>query len=400
MLAKPNMEQFRQRIIASYHLEPLGVEETREYIRHRLTVVGWTGDNPAITEDAFSAIHKVTGGVPRKINKLCNRILLYCSIEKRNTIDIGVVKTVVTDLRQDSIESAEAPPFEKELHADEPAAPETAPEPDQRMKAVGERAPVERAGDEPKKETRAPVVIPFDAVRKIGAEKKPVEVEAPEEVMEAANEAEPAAKAKPADKKQAKPETTASESPAPRDKAATTAAPAPAGDQKSPAQKTGSAMTSETRGANTPAETEGMSVLDRLRSGRGGSAKEEAIVAADAPEPATLTDVAKAIAEASAASDSAPGAIADASAAPIEPTKEEPASEALSLKEDPKGWRQSVVRSINETRDELKAAHSDVSRLRRRLNDLGRQRREKRQRIAANLSRAESLLSEIRNAWR
>ncbi|MEX0644850.1 MAG: XrtA/PEP-CTERM system-associated ATPase, partial [Parvularculaceae bacterium] len=91
VLAKPDMEQFRQRIIANYHLEPLGLEETAEYIRHRLTLVGWS-DNPSISEDAFAAVFEATDGVPRKINKLCNRLFLHCSIEKLNVIDAAVVE--------------------------------------------------------------------------------------------------------------------------------------------------------------------------------------------------------------------------------------------------------------------------------------------------------------------
>ena len=74
-LESPAMEQLRQRVIASCHLGPLGAEETRAYIEHRLRHVGWAGE-PSFDDAAFDAIHQWTGGIPRKINLLCNRLLL------------------------------------------------------------------------------------------------------------------------------------------------------------------------------------------------------------------------------------------------------------------------------------------------------------------------------------
>ncbi|MCS6787104.1 MAG: XrtA-associated ATPase, partial [Thiobacillaceae bacterium] len=56
MLQSREMQQFRQRVIASYHLGPMDRDETRGYIQHRLKTVGWQG-NPAFSEDAFDAIH-------------------------------------------------------------------------------------------------------------------------------------------------------------------------------------------------------------------------------------------------------------------------------------------------------------------------------------------------------
>ncbi|MEO1136481.1 MAG: XrtA/PEP-CTERM system-associated ATPase, partial [Pseudomonadota bacterium] len=88
-----NMEQLRQRVIASYHLENLSEEETRDYILHRLSVAGWRED-PAFTKGAFKAIHKETEGLPRRINTLCNRLMLYCSLEETHEITAKVVETV------------------------------------------------------------------------------------------------------------------------------------------------------------------------------------------------------------------------------------------------------------------------------------------------------------------
>ena len=96
-MARPDMEQLRQRVIASYHLEPLTHEETERYIEHRLACVGWKG-RPRIAGDAYDAIFTASGGVPRKIHKLCNRVLLFAAIESRDGIDGAVVKTVLDEI--------------------------------------------------------------------------------------------------------------------------------------------------------------------------------------------------------------------------------------------------------------------------------------------------------------
>lgn len=96
-LASRDLEQFRQRIIASYHLGPMGAAETSEYIRHRLAVVGWAND-PQFTEEALADIFLHTGGVPRKINTICSRIMLFGFLDELHTVDRDVVKSVVDDL--------------------------------------------------------------------------------------------------------------------------------------------------------------------------------------------------------------------------------------------------------------------------------------------------------------
>ncbi|MGL4573196.1 MAG: XrtA/PEP-CTERM system-associated ATPase [Burkholderiaceae bacterium] len=75
MLRSTRHEQLRQRIIASYHLGAMSAEDTKGYITHRLGCVGWNKD-PEFDAEAFDAIFRFSGGVPRKINRLCNRLLL------------------------------------------------------------------------------------------------------------------------------------------------------------------------------------------------------------------------------------------------------------------------------------------------------------------------------------
>ncbi|BCN37246.1 ATPase AAA [Alicycliphilus denitrificans] len=75
MLARPELEQLAQRVIARYHLQALGPEETRQYIAHRLAVAGLQGP-PPFQRRALARVHALAGGVPRRINLLCDRALL------------------------------------------------------------------------------------------------------------------------------------------------------------------------------------------------------------------------------------------------------------------------------------------------------------------------------------
>ncbi len=108
LLGHESMEQFRQRIIASSHLEPLSQEETRDYILYRLIKSGWKS-RPEFQEDVFQLIHKSTGGIPRRINRLCNRLLLLGAIEELNTFDQGVTKRVVKELESEMLKLDEKP---------------------------------------------------------------------------------------------------------------------------------------------------------------------------------------------------------------------------------------------------------------------------------------------------
>jgi putative secretion ATPase (PEP-CTERM system associated) len=99
-LQSPEMEQLRQRVIASCHLGPLDGAETDAYIVHRLQAVGWHGD-PSFSSDAMVSIRQHTGGIPRKINILCDRLLLMgCLDEKHSFTDKEVVQ-VIGELQQE-----------------------------------------------------------------------------------------------------------------------------------------------------------------------------------------------------------------------------------------------------------------------------------------------------------
>jgi len=96
-LMSPGMEQLRQRVTATFHLGPMEEAETRRYIEHRLATVGWSG-RPSIDAAGFAAIHAASGGVPRRINTLCDRLLLMGYLEEIDQFGAAHVQTVVDDL--------------------------------------------------------------------------------------------------------------------------------------------------------------------------------------------------------------------------------------------------------------------------------------------------------------
>lgn len=100
ILASPDLEQLRQRVIASYHLGPLAPAETRLYVEHRLRAVGWKQD-PLLADDAYGAIYAATGGVPRRINTLCSRVLLLGFLEENHRLDRRHVERVAEELRRE-----------------------------------------------------------------------------------------------------------------------------------------------------------------------------------------------------------------------------------------------------------------------------------------------------------
>lgn len=97
MLQSPHMQQLRQRVIASCHIGPMDAEETRGYIEHRLKCAGWK-DNPHFGEDAHAAIFEASGGVPRRINLLCDRLLLFGFMGGKDTLAGDDVREVAKEI--------------------------------------------------------------------------------------------------------------------------------------------------------------------------------------------------------------------------------------------------------------------------------------------------------------
>ena len=116
-MQSPEMQQLRQRVIAACHIGPLDADETRGYIEHRLKCVGWKGD-PKLHPEAYEGIFKAAGGIPRRINAVCDRLLLsgYLAGQREFTrADVDMVaremhdETVDTTLPQAGSESADMP---------------------------------------------------------------------------------------------------------------------------------------------------------------------------------------------------------------------------------------------------------------------------------------------------
>jgi general secretion pathway protein A len=99
-LQGPGLEQFRQRIIAAHHLEPLTAAETLSYVEYRLACVNWKG-SPILQDGVIERIHSNCRGVPRMINALCDRLLLFGCIDERGVLCAADVETVAAELHDE-----------------------------------------------------------------------------------------------------------------------------------------------------------------------------------------------------------------------------------------------------------------------------------------------------------
>lgn len=98
------LEQLRQRVIAMHHLDPMDVEEVGPYLEHRLRVVGWNG-SPSFSPDALESLHRWSGGIPRRLNQLASRVLLFGAIEGIDRFGALDVDNVIADLDKDGLGS-------------------------------------------------------------------------------------------------------------------------------------------------------------------------------------------------------------------------------------------------------------------------------------------------------
>jgi putative secretion ATPase (PEP-CTERM system associated) len=95
-----HMEQLRQRIVATFRLEPMEPEESRDYILHRLHAVGWHNE-PRLDPEIFAGVHRASRGIPRKINLIMDRLLLYGYLEERHDLGQAALTTVLDELREE-----------------------------------------------------------------------------------------------------------------------------------------------------------------------------------------------------------------------------------------------------------------------------------------------------------
>ena len=102
VLQKPAMRQLRQRVIAACHIGPMDMEDTRAYIQHRLAHAGASGEHgPQFESGAYERVFAASGGVPRRVNSLCDRVLLGGFLAERRTVSAGDVDTVAAQFEEE-----------------------------------------------------------------------------------------------------------------------------------------------------------------------------------------------------------------------------------------------------------------------------------------------------------
>jgi len=104
ILQSPEMQQLRQRVTATSHIGPMDLEETRGYIEHRLKCAGAT-DRPTFDAAAFDAIYRASAGIPRRINLICDRLLLLGFLGEKHTFGLAEVNEVVSEINDESMTS-------------------------------------------------------------------------------------------------------------------------------------------------------------------------------------------------------------------------------------------------------------------------------------------------------
>lgn len=122
----PQLEQLRQRVIAAHHLDAMDAGEVQPYVEHRLKCVGWNG-NPAFDQRVFAELYAASGGVPRRINQICNRLMLMGSVEQRSRIDGAMLSTVLDELATDGTLPLSRPAREQAAPAPAQVSADSAP---------------------------------------------------------------------------------------------------------------------------------------------------------------------------------------------------------------------------------------------------------------------------------
>jgi general secretion pathway protein A len=95
-LALPELRQFAQRVTARYHLKPLTFGETRGYVHHRLAVAGVYDE--VFPDWSLRRIHAASGGVPRLINVLCDRVLLGVYADSARSVSRRHLRRAITEV--------------------------------------------------------------------------------------------------------------------------------------------------------------------------------------------------------------------------------------------------------------------------------------------------------------
>ncbi|MEO9651786.1 MAG: AAA family ATPase [Roseobacter sp.] len=95
MISRPELRQFAQRVSVSYHLAPMDLSTTEEYIRFRLRRVEGSGEE--ITKEAIDMTYEISGGVPRLINKICDLALVYTASAEVDRVEADIIRELMED---------------------------------------------------------------------------------------------------------------------------------------------------------------------------------------------------------------------------------------------------------------------------------------------------------------
>ena len=101
ILQSSTMQQLRQRVTATCHIGPLAMDETQGYIEHRLKCAGGSG-RPSFDAVAFETIFKASGGIPRRVNSICDRLLLLGFLGNKDSFGLEEVNEVVSEIQDES----------------------------------------------------------------------------------------------------------------------------------------------------------------------------------------------------------------------------------------------------------------------------------------------------------
>ena len=96
LLGRQELRQLAQRVTGRYHLDPLSNDETTAYVLHRLRVAGATTD--IFTPFALSEVYRLSAGVPRVINVICDRALLGAYTQDRHSISGSLVRSSASEV--------------------------------------------------------------------------------------------------------------------------------------------------------------------------------------------------------------------------------------------------------------------------------------------------------------
>ena len=98
MLGRPELRQLNQRITARYQLTALDAQETQNYVRHRLSISGLTAGRSLFTPSALSGVYKLTGGIPRLINLLCDRAMMGAYGRNEPVVSAAIVRQAAQEV--------------------------------------------------------------------------------------------------------------------------------------------------------------------------------------------------------------------------------------------------------------------------------------------------------------